>query len=431
MHGRSTSLARVAATLWLPFALACAMEPAGPGGNTDVDDLDVTVPAAVTMDLPLTGLTASGGHTCAVAWTGRAYCWGANTYGELGDSTAIASRVPVAVRTAARFVSVSADGFIRWPEYGVEPHPWAAYTCALDGTGTAHCWGDMTYGQLGTGVLPCPDCRWPETLTPQPVLGGPYAQLSAGDRHACAITAAGAVYCWGDRSGAGGSWNRPSLVADPGGSAVHVTAGGDHTCVLTSRGEAFCWGSNRWGQIGSGVAGLSERQLVPTRVSLSNLTALAAADNGTCALTHEGKAWCWGRNDAGQLGDGSVRPVCRADNNTFICPTDPAGPREVATAVRFNAITVGQFHTCALDADGRAYCWGAAAQVGRRTGDLAVPGEVETELRFREIVAGASHTCALSLQGLAYCWGEGRFGQLGNGSRRNVLLPTAIAHRPD
>ena len=412
----------------LGIPAACATETAGPDGEIDVDDLDVTIPPSVALDLPLTSIAASGGHTCAVAWSGRAYCWGANTYGELGDSTAIASRVPVAVRTAARFVAVSVDGFIRWPEYGVEAYPWAAYTCGLDGTGTAHCWGDMTYGQLGTGVMPCPECRWPETRTPQPVLGGPYVQLSAGDRHACAITAPGAIYCWGDRSGAGGGWNRPERITglDP---AVLVAAGGEHTCVLDAAGAAFCWGGNRWGQIGSGSPGLGERQLTPARVNLANVTVIAAGDNTTCALTRSGDSYCWGRNDAGQLGDGSVQPICRADNNSFGCAADPAGPRRVATAVAFRAITVGQFHTCALDADGRAYCWGAAAQVGRQSGELALPAPVETNQRFRLIAAGASHTCGITLVGTAWCWGAGRFGQLGNGSRKDVLLPTPVADR--
>jgi alpha-tubulin suppressor-like RCC1 family protein len=411
----------------LHLILGCS-DAAGPEVGSEVDDPNIRIPPSVTLDLPLTGIAASGGHTCAVSWNGKAYCWGANTYGELGDSTSIASPVPVAVRTATRFVAVSVDGFIRWPEYGVEPHPWAAYTCGLDGTGTAHCWGDMTYGQLGTGQ-PCPDCRWLDALTPQPVLGGPYRQVSVGDRHACAITAGGAVYCWGDRSGVAGGWNRPNLVPDPGGKAILVSAGGDHTCIVTTSSDAFCWGSNRWGQIGTGVSGLHERQVLPARVILSDVSSISAGDNGTCALTRQGEAYCWGRNDAGQLGNGSVQAVCKADNNTFSCPTDPAGPQRVSSVIPLKVLAVGQFHACALDLEGRAWCWGAAAQSGRRSGDLTLPGPVETDRRFRELVAGARHTCGITLEGTVYCWGEGRFGQLGNGSRMDALLPTEIANR--
>jgi alpha-tubulin suppressor-like RCC1 family protein len=218
-------------------------------------------------------------------------------------------------------------------------------------------------------------------------------------------------------------------MPDPGGKASLISAGGDHTCIVTSDSVAFCWGSNRWGQIGTGATGLHERQAVPARVTLADVASISAGDNGTCALTRQGEAWCWGRNDAGQLGNGGVWPVCKADNNTFSCPTDPAGPQRVSSAVPFRTIAAGQFHACALDIDDRAWCWGAAAQAGRRSGDLALPGAVETHLRFRDIVAGASHTCGITLEGTAYCWGAGRFGQLGNGSRMDALLPTEIANR--
>jgi alpha-tubulin suppressor-like RCC1 family protein len=410
--------------------VGCSGDLADPAAGTDpVADSETRSPPVVKLDLPLVGLSAGGGHTCAVSNTGATYCWGANTYGELGNGTSEPSTVPVLVQAPAPFRIVSTDGFVRWPEYGVEPYPWAAYSCGLDGKGIAYCWGDMTYGQLGTGVHPCPECSWPQTFTPQIVLGGPYAQLSAGDRHACTLTPGGAVYCWGDRSGIAGPWNRPSPVVGLPALIAAVSAGGDHTCVLTFGGEVFCWGSNRWGQIGTGAPGLHERQAEPVRVPGPAFASLFAGDNGTCGVTAAGRAYCWGRNDAGQLGNGEVRPVCTTDSNTHGCETDPSGPQRVSGSIPFTALAVGQFHTCGLDDQGRAYCWGAREQLGRSGGTSEVPDPVETDLRFVRLAAGARHTCGIAVDGMAYCWGEGRFGQLGAGTHRNSLLPTAVSDR--
>jgi alpha-tubulin suppressor-like RCC1 family protein len=155
-----------------------------------------------------------------------------------------------------------------------------------------------------------------------------------------------------------------------------------------------------------------------------------AGDNHTCALTASGKAYCWGRNDAGQLGTGVAKPVCIDDRrNTSACADDPVGPQPLATEVSFTALALGQFHTCGLDADGRVYCWGEPAQIARTNGNRLAPEPIETELRFNAIAAGARHTCGISRAGEVHCWGENRFGQLGTGTKENALLPTPLADR--
>lgn len=138
-----------------------------------------------------------------------------------------------------------------------------------------------------------------------------------------------------------------------------------------------------------------------------------AAAQHTCVLDSDGVATCWGRNDDGQLGGG----------NTSATLT------RVAIARRIDMIAVGGRHGCALDEDGLALCWGAndRGQIGNGTTvGRATPTAVATERRFRRIAAGAAHSCALDADGHAFCWGGNRWGQLGDGTRSNASSPVAV-----
>ena len=139
-----------------------------------------------------------------------------------------------------------------------------------------------------------------------------------------------------------------------------------------------------------------------------------ATSDHSCALDGYGVVSCWGRNDAGQLGDADTS-VHRA---------------RVAPGTRLDMVAVGGRHTCALDANGVALCWGANASGQLGVGDStsrAVPTSVHTERRFARIAAGTAHTCALDRTGLAFCWGDNRSGQLGNGTRASSPVPVAVS----
>ncbi|UCG87678.1 MAG: hypothetical protein JSW71_03780 [Gemmatimonadota bacterium] len=145
-------------------------------------------------------------------------------------------------------------------------------------------------------------------------------------------------------------------------------------------------------------------------------SAVAAGDEHTCALLADGSAYCWGRNAGGRLGDGTVE--------------DRSMPTSVSTTLRFTAIAVGQGHSCGLTSGGVAHCWGrnGYGQLGNGTSDSALtPNEVVFGSPFVALDAGYYHTCGLTADGGAQCWGDNSYGQLGDGTDSTRTTPTAVA----
>jgi hypothetical protein len=152
-------------------------------------------------------------------------------------------------------------------------------------------------------------------------------------------------------------------------------------------------------------------------VTLRPFEAVTVGEQHSCGLAESGEAYCWGDGESGALGTGT------RDTERFAVP--------VAGELLFTALTAGGAHTCGLTADGTAYCWGANSdgQLGIvRAGDVLAPEPVETDVRFASISAGWSHTCAIDLAGTAYCWGRGTSGELGTGAfPATIPNPTAVA----
>ena len=229
------------------------------------------------------------------------------------------------------------------------------------------------------------------------------AAIAAGIQHTCALTTGGGVKCWGNnRTGQLGdnSTTKRLTPADVSGLTSGVTAiaaGNDHTCAVTTGGGVKCWGDT-YGQPSSApadVAGLA-----------SGVAAIAAGYWHTCARTTAGGVKCWGNNRYGQLGN----------NLSGEGPTPPGDVLGLTSGVA--AITAGFFHTCALTTAGGVKCWGIGGPLGdNSTTNRLTPVDV-TGLTsgVAAIAAGASHTCALTSGGGVKCWGQSLNGQLGNNS---------------
>jgi hypothetical protein len=221
-------------------------------------------------------------------------------------------------------------------------------------------------------------------------------------------------------------------------------------CVLTADGALFCWGENGQGQLGRAELGaLASRPPVvagrprfngsyaPMWVETpARLRAVSAGGEHSCGLTADGRAYCWGANESGQLGNGlEHRRTSRGISWGLSVRT--RGLSAVKGDLRYSAVSAGLAHTCAIAIGGKAYCWGAnpEGQLGDGSRqDTDVPTAVQGALTFATISAGARHTCGVTTAGTVYCWGGNLKGQLGTGVRDSVRaepVPVRVAATPE
>ncbi len=295
-------------------------------------------------------------HTCATRTDGTAWCWGANTQGELGDGTTTQRLVTVRVGTATNWTSISAG---------------STHSCGLRGNGVAWCWGSESFGKLGNG-------KHGKKSTDHPVqvqTTRRWIMLDAGDEHTCAVPASLSAWCWGSNIsgqlgiGSIGRRNGRDTPTRVGAYSdwTTVIAGYETTCGIRAGGSAWCWGDNSSGQLGDGT---KTTRTVPTQVvANTNWTSIRPGGSHTCGTRAGATAWCWGSNDHGQLGDGSM--------------SASAVPVRIGAATSWMIVSAGgtiyKNHTCALRASGTAWCWGdnLSGQLGDGTNvDRLTPAQL-------------------------------------------------------
>ncbi len=336
------------------------------------------------------------------------------------------------------------------------------HTCAVLTDGTASCWGDNSFGELGDGEqgVPVPE--------PTAVAGLSDAQaITAGDGFTCALKSDGSVACWGsDIACQIGDRCSPAGKAGPGVPGVSVlvptTVPGltapalaiqasaidsrslGFTCALLSDGTITCWGENDLGLSASAAPGIpatlvggvtdavgmaiggtfgcdlrstgtvecwglgplgqpgtdiTSYSASPVAVSgLSDVRALVAGWFHVCALRKDGTVACWGDNSSGQLGDGTR--------------TDSPTPVEVSGLTGVASISTTAYATCALLADGSLRCWGMNLAKLTPTAKSGVSNA--TSVSVAELSA-----CAVVSGGEIRCWGRDEYGQLGDGASRS------------
>jgi alpha-tubulin suppressor-like RCC1 family protein len=367
-----------------------------------------------------TRISAGSSHTCAVTSGGGAKCWGANTlFGFVGNGSSAGSfRTPVDVTGLKSGVKAIAAG--------------GQHSCALTSRGGVKCWGYNGSGVIGNGS------GQTFFLTPVDVTG-----LKSGVRaiavgslfssHACAITNAGGIKCWGSNingqlgnGSSTGSSRTPVAVATLGSGVGAITAGSEFTCALNRRGGIKCWGDNYTGQLGNGAM-IDSRTPVDVAGLTSGVKAIAAGGQHSCALTSRGGVKCWGSDSHGQLGNGTWTGNA-GGTGPFPTPVDVVG---LASGVR--AIATGAKHTCAITSAGGVKCWGnnENGQLGNGSTALSTTpvDVVGLTSGVVAITAGISHTCAITSSGKAKCWGSNQFGQLGNGSKKGSTKPVDVRGR--
>lgn len=346
-------------------------------------------------------VSGAEGHACGVGTTRTLFCWGFNPDGR-HFVTPPTGRVLVAVDVS--LVAVTNNPQLASTRFAGAGE---SFSCAVTMGGIALCSGNNESGQSGSGL---PAVTVPTTrvdtvnqgVAPPFPIPTHYSFIAVGERHACgmprfdaAVATSQVPWCWGRNNdgqlglGTVADTARPAIVSMPVGvtafDSTSLVTGAQHTCALTPTGAAYCWGSNAFGQLGSGGAtGTGARSSVAVPVVGGVFARLYAGEHHTCGLTSGGQAFCWGRNNAGQLGDGTT--------------TNSAVPVAVGGGRTFGSLTMGEFHSCGIAGTGPV-----------AVGTLGPPGEL-------------------------LCWGQNEFGQLGLGTfglpGAPVLTPTRVLFQP-
>ncbi len=312
---------------------------------------------------PFTSITAGFDHACVLDATGKAYCWGHNTHGQLGTGDQQASSTPVAVKPPAS----SSD-----PLVFAELAAGQEFTCGIDaGTRHAWCWGRNRYGQVGADPTTTAgngdDSYLPvQVSAPASSSSGrlEFNHIAAGSISACGIDMnSKEAWCWGGNNarqlgtlGTDPKQYQPVQV-DGGHSFLELGLGNEHACGRDDSDHVWCWGLTGSGQF----PGNSSATPVEIRDSAGgaevSATALAVGGDSTCAIRKgSGDALCWGLNDVGELGDGTMDkspyPVTVKDSPQY-------NFGQLSLSGSTNSSAGDLVHVCALSETGSAaYCWG-------------------------------------------------------------------------
>jgi alpha-tubulin suppressor-like RCC1 family protein len=356
------------------------------GQAGDPTNTDVTLPRAVDggANTDWTAVCAGNEHSCAIR-AGDVWCWGSDGAGALGDGTPGEARAtPMAISNAAEihdWVDVTCGG---------------GHTCARRPTGDVYCWGEGSHGELGTGTS---DVAVPTQLT-----GFVFSQIDAGCATTCGMVG-NVAHCWGDNSSG-------QLARDPNTTTTSsaplsiatgvlgVSAGCTGGCAYAENGVS-CWGGGFAGELGDGTWNFSAELHSVSGIS-SGVAEVSAGSQYSCARREGGSVLCWGRNDEGQIGDGTVAVEDE--------------PVRVGTATDWVHVATGTEHTCGIrGATGDVYCWGSndRLQLGVDGPDSATPQLVPVS-GMTDLALGLRHTCAVGGPDV-YCWGGDDIGQIGDG----------------
>ena len=247
---------------------------------------------------PWVQVSAGGSHTCAISVSSSLYCWGRNSFGQIGDGTINTPRLsPYRVGAAGVWNSITAG----------ETH-----TCGITTAKNLYCWGHNADGQVGDGTI-----NTPRLSLYRVGAAGVWTTITAGGGHTCGITRAKNLYCWGFNTEGqigDGSTDSPRLSLYRVGAAGvwnSIAAGGGHTCGITTAKNLYCWGYNATGQSGDGS--VNSPRLSLYRVGAAGIWSNATVGGShSCGVTTAEELFCWGANVNGQVGDGTT--------NTHVSP---------------------------------------------------------------------------------------------------------------
>lgn len=291
------------------------------------------VPTTVTGITTATKVAVGTGFACALLADATVRCWGLNDWGSLGNGTTTTSATPVVVSGVANAIDLDA---------GQE------HACAVISGGTVKCWGSNTVGQLGLAV----DNNAHSTATTVAGLTS-VVQISLGYGHSCARRSDATMRCWGNNAAGqvgigqyGSSITTPTAPSPALANVIDIATGASHTCAIIAPiagRQVWCWGNNPDKQLGN-VNDANSPQLITTAISAP--AHLSAAIYNTCVTTDSLAVYCWGENLAHQLG-----------NNSNVA-NSAAAVQVAGLASGAVDVTLGERFACALLDTTQVNCWG-------------------------------------------------------------------------
>ena len=422
-----------ATTCMVSISLGAACWGAGTFGQLGNDAAsDSLTPVAVDdtsgNPVPFSSVTqiAAGPTSCATVTGGAVKCWGNNANGQIGNANTTVTQYSnpqavIGLYNNASSVSVNYASVC------------AVYNATYNASnplnyGVPECWGANGNSQLGNGASTNTNDILPNLVNDFVGPGDSFIQLSgsASGTSMCGVDLSYNVYCWGADANVvpGGAQSSPVQVSGVAG-AIQVTDDGTDACALTYVGAVYCWGTNTYGGVGNGKSGSNYNVTTPTKIISSGASQVSTGGSSTCAIVNGG-AQCWGYNGTGQLGIGST--------TLKTTPTSLPSPFNANVA----EISVGTGSMCLLNTLGTVYCTGTNAygQLGdgnttQTTSLTAVSGSLSVlqpnDLYHPTLSAGFNGACAVATSLQMYCWGSNIYGAVGNnssGSATPVTVPT-------
>lgn len=429
---------------------------AGTGGGVWAITYRQATPGGATALGALALVAARGGSTSLAIRGGRAYGWGANTAGQIGNGAATTSGVTTPLRgnagTLAGKTITALDCF-------------SSHALFLAADNTLHAVGLGTSGQLGnsTTTSSTTPVRVVTSGSGAVMAGKTIVAVAAGGSTSYALASDGAAYAWGERgsgrlgdnnaSGTSGAQATPVTVVMPTetveGATVPVmftaiAAGNGFAVALSATGNVYTWGGAASGRLGNGATG--GVVTMPTRIAGDlagkRIVAVAAGQTHTLALGADGAVYAWGLNTFGQVGNGTTLNV--------LAPTRLAGTGTGTGLSKVIAIAAGGNHSHAVaeGPGGATVRLGWGDQTSGGLGDSATSGNLTVPTKITEpsgsslslagggtrtllaLAAGNGFTLALAADGTRHAWGINTLGQVGNGTITNSAVPVLVTALP-
>jgi len=391
-------------------AVMCwGLDSAGDLGNGDASLAGSLVPYPVAgLGSGATSVSASEYSVCALMAGGGLVCWGDNTYGTLGNGTTTDSSYPVQVTGITVGASAVSVGF---------QSACAVFECGVQ------CWGVTNLGNSSTSSSTVPVPVDDVGASSCAAWFGAATSVSVGADSACAVTATGGVVCWGDNGsgdlgdGTGAQRLQPVQVVGLTSGVTQVAMGNDSelACALTAGGAVMCWGDNSDGELGNGSAVAESRVPVQVTGLTSGVTQITVGASFACAVNAAGGVVCWGNNFGGLLGNGTTT------NSSVPVPVTGLASGVVS-------VSAGNIGACAVTTSGGVMCWGSEDILGN--GSMPVGGYTPVPVQVTGLTSGVasvsvgtSYACAVTTTGGLWCWGIGDYGQLGNGTTGASFVP--------